>query len=250
MGDLPSLLSAGLLAGAMNAVAGGGSFISFPALILAGLPPVAANASSTVALFPGALTSMWAFRHDLARIGNVPIGAMLAVSMAGGLTGALLLLVTSDTTFRAVVPWLLLLASVAFACGRPAGAALRRTVRIEPGAVLAVQFVLAVYGGYFGGAVGIMMMAAWGLLSAAELKAMNPAKVLLVGAMNAVAVVCFIAAGKVWWPQTLAMLVAAAFGGYAGARLGRRLSGSAIRWGIIGISFAMTAAFFRRAGWL
>jgi uncharacterized membrane protein YfcA len=244
------LFGAGLLAGAMNAVAGGGSFVSFPALVFAGLPPVAANASSTVALFPGALTSIWAFRHDLVRIGEVPLGAMLAVSVAGGLTGAVLLLVTSDAMFRVVVPWLLLLASLAFAFGRPVGAALRRRFRIGAPVVLSVQFLLAIYGGYFGGAVGIMMMAVWGLLSNAELKVMNPAKVLLVGAMNAVAVISFIVAGVVWWPETLVMLAAAALGGYAGATLGRRLPPAVVRWGITGFSFAMTLVFFRRAGWL
>jgi uncharacterized protein len=244
------LFGAGLLAGAMNAVAGGGSFVSFPALVFAGLPPVVANASSTVALFPGALTSIWVFRGDFVRVGEVHLGAMLAVSVAGGLTGAVLLLVTSDATFRVVVPWLLLLASLAFAFGRPVGAALRRRARIGPALVLSVQFLLAIYGGYFGGAVGIMMMAVWGLLSNAELKVMNPAKVLLVGAMNAVAVVCFVVAGAVWWPETLVMLVAAALGGYAGATLGRRLPPAVVRWSITGFSFAMTLVFFRRAGWL
>ena len=250
MDTVALLFGAGLLAGAMNAVAGGGSFVSFPALVFAGLPPVAANASSTVALFPGALTSIWAFRRDLVRIGEVDLGAMLAVSVAGGLTGAVLLLVTSDATFRIVVPWLLLLASLAFAFGRPVGAALRRRFRIGPALVLTLQFLLAIYGGYFGGAVGIMMMAVWGLLSSAELKVMNPAKVLLVGAMNAVAVICFVVAGAVWWPETLVMLVAAALGGYAGATLGRRLPPAVVRWGITGFSFAMTLVFFRRAGWL
>jgi uncharacterized protein len=244
------LFGAGLLAGAMNAVAGGGSFVSFPALVFAGLPPVVANASSTVALFPGALTSIWVFRGDFVRVGEVHLGAMLAVSVAGGLTGAVLLLVTSDATFRVVVPWLLLLASLAFAFGRPVGAALRRRARIGPALVLSVQFLLAIYGGYFGGAVGIMMMAVWGLLSSAELKVMNPAKVLLVGAMNAVAVVCFVAAGAVRWPETLVMLAAAALGGYAGATLGRRLPPATVRWGITGFSFAMTLVFFGRAGWL
>lgn len=248
MREFALLFGTGLLAGVMNAVAGGGSFVSFPALVLVGLPPVAANASSTVALFPGALTSLWAFRRDLVRVGEVGLGPMLAISAAGGLVGAVLLLVTSDATFRLLVPWLLLLASLAFAFGRPAGAALRRLVRIGPAMVLSVQFVLAVYGGYFGGAVGIMMMAAWSLLSSAELKVMNPAKVLMVGAMNGVAVVCFVVAGAVWWPQTLTMLLAAALGGYAGARLGRRLPPAMVRWAIITISFAMTAAFFYRSG--
>ncbi len=220
--------------------------MSFPALVFAGLPPVAANASSTVALFPGAVTSMWAFRRDLVRVGGVPFGAMLAVSIAGGLAGALLLLGTSDAAFRVVVPWLLLLASLTFAFGSRLGAALRRRMRIGPLTVLPTQFVLAVYGGYFGGAVGIMMMAIWMVLSSAPLKALNPAKVLLVGAMNGVAVICFVVAGAVWWRETLAMLVAAAVGGYVGARLARRLPAPWVRATIITVSFGMTAAFFLR----
>ena len=240
------LAVAGFVAGGMNAVAGGGSFVSFPALIFAGLPPVAANASSTVALFPGAVTSVLAFRRDLVRVGGVPLPLMLATSVAGGLLGAVLLLVTSDAAFRAVVPWLLLLASLAFAFGGRLGLWLRRRFRIGPRVMLPVQFGLAVYGGYFGGAIGILLMAAWGLLSDATLKALNPAKVLLVGAMNGVAVVCFIVAGAVWWPQTLAMLAGGAAGGYAGARLARRLPTDAVRAVIIAISFAMTAAFFLR----
>ncbi len=238
------LAVAGFLAGGMNAIAGGGSFLSFPALIFAGLPPVVANASSTVALFPGAVTSMWAFRRDVERVGGVPLGAMLAASVGGGIVGAVLLLVTSDAVFRAVVPWLLLLASLAFAFGARLGAALRRRVRVGAAMLLPVQFLVAIYGGYFGGAVGIMMMAIWGLLSSASLKEMNPAKVLLVGAMNGVAVVCFIVAGAVAWPETLAMLVAAALGGYAGALVARRMPAAAVRAVIVTVSFATTAAFF------
>ncbi len=238
------LALAGFLAGGMNAIAGGGSFVSFPALIFAGLPPVVANASSTVALFPGALTSVWAFRYDIQRVGGVPFGPMLAMSVAGGVGGAILLLVTSDALFREVVPWLLLLASFAFAFGGRIGAALRRRFRIGAAVLLPVQFLIAIYGGYFGGAVGIMMMAVWGLLSSASLKEMNPAKVLLVGTMNGVAVVCFILAGAVWWPETLAMLVAAAAGGYVGARVARRLSPMVVRAVIVTVSFATTAAFF------
>ncbi len=246
---LPMLSAAGFLAGGMNALAGGGSFVSFPALILAGVPPVAANASSTVALFPGALTSIWAFRHDLVPVGGVPFPAMLAISMAGGLLGAVLLLVTPDAAFRVAVPWLLLLAALAFAFGGKLGVALRRRVRIGKPTIMSVQFALAIYGGYFGGAIGIMLMAIWSLISGAELKVLNPAKVLLVGAMNSVAVVAFIVAGTVWWPETLAMLVAAALGGYVGARLAQRLPARVVRLTIIVVTFAMTAAFFRPLVW-
>ncbi|HLI12355.1 MAG TPA: sulfite exporter TauE/SafE family protein [Alphaproteobacteria bacterium] len=243
-----SLLGAGLLAGAMNAVAGGGSFVTLPALIHAGLPSVAANASSTVALFPGSLASAWAYRADLVSLGGVRLRALLAASLVGGAAGAALLLATPAATFDAVIPWLLLLATLALAFGRRLGAALRRRGRpISAPPVLAAQFLLAVYGGYFGGAVGIMMMAVWGLIDGADLRAMNPAKTVLVAATNAIAVLCFAVAGAVRWPETLAVLVSAALGGYAGARLARRLDARLIRAGVVAITAAITVAFFLRA---
>ena len=257
MEDLPLLLGAGFLAGSMNAVAGGGSFVAFPALVLAGVPSVGANASCAVALLPGNLASSYVYRDGLSGdglggIGGVKLRTMLAVSLAGGLLGAVLLLSTPQADFDAVIPWLLLLATLAFALGGQAGAALRRVARIGPAPVVAAQFVLAVYGGYFGGAVGIMMMAAWSLLGAADLKvpdlkAMAPARTVLVAATNAAAVACFVALGAVRWPQTLAVLLAGIAGGYGGARLGRRLDRRAIRAAILVLTTAMTIFFFRRA---
>jgi hypothetical protein len=215
------LAGAGFLAGAMNAAASGGSFVSFPALIVTGVPPVYANASS-VALFPGAVTSGWTYRHALSGIGGVTLPVLLTVSVAGGLLGAVLLLATPPGAFNVLVPWLLL-ATLAFAFGRRVGTALRRVLRIGRGTTLAAQFMLAVYGGYFGGAVGITMMAVWGLLGAGDLRQMNPTKTVLVGAMNGVAVLYFVGAGAVVWPQTLAMLFTAAIGGYVGAWVALRL---------------------------
>jgi uncharacterized membrane protein YfcA len=246
MTNLLLLAGAGFLAGAMNAAAGGGSFISFPALVFAGVPPVYANASSTVALFPGAVTSSWAYRKMLGGIGDVTLPVLLVVSMAGGILGAALLLATPPGAFNVLVPWLLLLATVAFTFGRELGTALRRVMRIGRGTTIAAQFMLAIYGGYFGGAVGIMMMAVWGLLGAGSLKQMNPTKTVLVGAMNAMAVLYFIAAGAVVWPQTLAMLFAAALGGYAGAWGALRLDARWLRAGVIAISCTITLSFFLR----
>jgi hypothetical protein len=241
------LAGAGFLAGAMNAAAGGGSFVSFPALIAAGVPPVFANASSTVALFPGAVTSSWAFRKSISGIGNVTLPILLITSLAGGLCGAVLLLATPSSAFNALVPWLLLLATLAFAFGRQVGVRLRRVLHLGRVSTIVIQFLLAIYGGYFGGAVGIMMMATWSLLGTTDLRVMNPTKTVLVGAMNAVAVLYFIAARAVVWPQTLAMLVAAAIGGYAGARLAMRLDPRWLRASVIAISSAITLSFFLRA---
>lgn len=246
MMTLPLLAGAGLLAGAMNAAAGGGSFVSFPALIAAGVPPVFANASSTVALFPGAVTSSWAFRKSVGGIGNVPLPILLITSVAGGLCGAVLLLATPSTAFDVLVPWLLLLATLAFAFGRQAGEQLRRILRCNRVSTIVIQFLLAIYGGYFGGAVGIMMMATWSLLGTIDLRVMNPTKTVLVGAMNGIAVLYFIAARAVLWPQTLAMLAGAAIGGYAGARLAMRLDARWLRAGVIAISSTITLTFFLR----
>lgn len=236
--------SAGVLAGAMNALAGGSSFVSLPALIVAGLPPVQANASSTVALFPGGLASAWAYREDLAPVGGVPLRALLAATLAGGLCGAVLLLRTSSAAFGVVLPWLLLLASLALAFGRRIGEALRARCRVHPRAVLAVQFALGVYGGYFGGAVGIMMIAAWGLLDRRDLKQLNAPRTLLVSAANTVAVLVFIAAGAVRWPETLAMLAGAVAGGYGGAQLGRRAAPGVVRAITLLATSCITLAFF------
>lgn len=241
------LAGAGFLAGAMNAIAGGGSFVTLPALVLVGLPSVAANASSTVALFPASLASGWAYRRDLSSIGAVSLRAMLPVSLIGGTLGAVLLLATPSALFDEIIPWLLLLATLAFAFGQRAGLALRRLFRIGPVPLLFAQFLLAIYGGYFGGAVGIMMMATWSLLSTVDVKAMNPAKTVLVAAANSVAVLCFIAAREVWWKETMVTLIAAAVGGYAGARLARRMDPQWLRRGVLLLTVAMTVAFFLRA---
>jgi hypothetical protein len=237
-------LFAGMVAGAMNALAGGGSFVSLPALIAAGVPPVQANTSSTVALFPGGLASAWAYRDGLGSVGAVSLRALLATTLCGGLVGALLLLQTSSAAFTFVLPWLLLIASVALAFGRRIGEAMRARWHIHTYAVLAVQFALGVYGGYFGGAVGIMMMAMWGLIDNRDLKLLNAPRTLLVSAANTVAVLAFIVANAVRWPETLAMLVGAIIGGYGGAHIGRRTPPGVIRGITLLATSCITLAFF------
>jgi uncharacterized protein len=236
--------AAGFVAGAMNALAGGGSFVSLPALIAVGVPPVLANTSSTVALFPGGLASAWAYRDGLRPVGAVSLRALLAITLCGGLVGALLLLRTTSTAFAFVLPWLLLVASVALAFGRRIGEALRARWHIHAHAVLAVQFALGIYGGYFGGAVGIMMVAMWGLIDSCDLKHLNAPRTLLVSAANLVAVLAFIAAGAVRWPETLAMLLGAVVGGYGGARVGRRARPGLIRALTLLATSCITLAFF------
>jgi uncharacterized membrane protein YfcA len=235
---------AGMVAGAMNALAGGGSFVSLPALIAAGVPPVLANTSSTVALFPGGLASTWAYRDGLGAVGAVSLRALLVATLCGGLAGALLLLRTPSAAFTFVLPWLLLIASLALAFDRRIGEALRARWHIHAYAVLAVQFALGVYGGYFGGAVGIMMLAMWGLLDHRDLKHLNAPRTLMVSAANTVAVLAFIAANSVRWPETLTMLVGALVGGYGGARIGRRTPAGIIRGVTLLATSCITLAFF------
>src|SRR5712675_778338 len=182
------VLTAGLVAGAMNAMAGGGSFISVPALIYVGVPSVSANMSSTVALYPGSITSAWAYRGNFQTILNVSVKALFATTLAGGFAGALLLLLTPSSSFDRILPWLLLLGSVAFAFGPWIGKRLQRHWRPNTSSLLTAQFLLGIYGGYFGGAVGIMMMAVWSVLGFSDIRAMNAIKVVLVVAANTVAV--------------------------------------------------------------
>ncbi|MEY4512334.1 MAG: hypothetical protein RLZZ450_4456 [Pseudomonadota bacterium] len=243
------LVGAGVLAGAMNAAAGGGSFVSLPALLFAGVPALSANASSTVALFPGALASTYAFRLDVEPVGGTAVRLLVALSLLGGLFGALLLLFTPQRTFEHLMPWLMLVATLVFAAGTKLGQLLLRA-RLKFGVrtIAVMQFIFGVYGGYFGGAVGLMMMAPWTVHGATEVRPMIATKTLLVLATNAVAVVCFIAARQVWWPQTGCVLAGALCGGYFGARVARRIPSVQLRAGITVFNVAMTIVFFVRGG--
>ena len=240
------LVLAGLLAGTMNAVAGGGSFVSFPVMVLLGLPPIAANATSTVSLFFAMIASTFAYRDGLSGMAGISLKLLLPISLAGGMIGAVLLLVTPGAAFDLVIPWLLLLATLTFVGGRHLGDWLRRYVRIGRRTFLIIQLVLSIYGGYFGGAIGLMMMAVWTLIDSAELKAMAPARTLLVSATNGSAVLCFAVAGAVWWPEMLAMTVSAIAGGYYGARFARHLPPAVLRWFVVLLSATVTVAFFLR----
>ncbi len=238
------LAGAGFLAGAMNAAAGGGSFVSLPAMIGVGVPALAANASNTLALLPGAFASAVAYRRDFRSFTEASVWLLLAISLVGALGGAFLLLHTPQRAFDAVLPWLLLVGSLAFAFGRPWGRWLRARFAIGRGTVLAIQFVLGIYAGYFGGAVGIMMMAAWSLLGATDLPAINASRTLIVGSANVVAALVFIVGGLIWWPQTIVMLLAALVGGYGGAVVMRRLDPERARMAIAALNFTVTAIFF------
>lgn len=241
------LLAAGFLAGGMNAIAGGGSFVALPALIAAGVPSVSANVSSTVALCPGGAASAWVYRDGLAAVAGVPLKPTLLATLAGGVVGALLLMWTSNRLFDQVLPWLLLVATLAIIFGRRLAPLLRAHLRIGVTPMLAVQFLLGTYGGYFGGAVGLMMVATWSLLDEADFKSLSPLRTLLVAVANGAAVVCFVAVGAVQWPQTLLVAAGAIAGGYAGAHLGQALPASVVRASTVVFSIVVTVVFFVRA---
>jgi len=238
------LAVAGFGAGVMNALAGGGTFLTFPAMTFTGLPPIVANVSSSVALFPGSFASAWAYRANFRNFEGISLPTLLSVNFVGGAVGAVLLLATTQRTFEVVIPWLLLFASLIFAFGPKLAPRLRQMVEIGPTTLLILQFIVAVYGGYFGGGVGIASMALWSLLGHSDIHEMNAVKTLVVGVMNTAAVICFVIAGEVSWAPTLIVMAAAITGSYIGARTARRLNAKYVRAVVIAISFGVTAAFF------
>jgi hypothetical protein len=244
--DTALLVAAAFVGATMNSVAGGGSFVTFPALVFAGIPSVTANATSTVALFPASFASAWAYRHDFPEIKGLSARALLAISIAGGILGALLLIFTPEQTFNAVVPWLLLAATLLFAFNNRLIPWLTRHVHIGAKTLGVVQFGIAIYGGYFGGAIGIMMLALFGLLGITNINAANALKTLLGGTLNAVAVVCFVIAGQVAWLPAGIMVLSAIAGGYVGARIARKMNPDHVRAAVILIGAVMTVVFFVR----
>ncbi len=240
------LIIAALGAGLINSVAGGGMFLTFPALVFTGVPSIIANASSTTALIPGVLASGWAYREDFRKSENFPFWPLVIVSVAGGIVGALLLLFTPQTTFDSVIPWLMLGATLLFTFGARITPILKRVIHIGPVAVVTIQFFIAIYGGYFGGAIGIMMLATWTVFGLTDIHVMNANRTLMGAAANIIAALMFAVAGKIWWPQTLVMLVGTIIGGYIGARVARKVDPRYIRWIVTVVSAAITVVFFVR----
>ena len=234
---------AALLAGVMNSVAGGGTLLTFPALVAAGLSPLAANATSTVALLPAALSSMLGYRRELTGARRWALGLTLPSLLGGGL-GALLLLRTTNATFERVVPWLVLGATSLFLLQRP----LLRWVRGHQHVVasehevedrgptvplLAMQLLVGVYGGYFGAGVGILMLAALGFMGFVNIHRMNGLKNWGGFCMNLVAAATFAASGIVDWPVALSMAAGSIAGGYLGARGAQRLPQTLVRGAVV-----------------
>jgi uncharacterized membrane protein YfcA len=233
---LAAVVAVSAVAGAMNAVAGGGTLLTFPALIGLGIPPLTANATSTVALWPGSAGSIWGYRRELAGARQWALGFALP-SLLGGLVGALLLLATDEATFSELVPWLVLGATVLFMGQGPLGAWLRRrtnpaaagadatdgTDRFPDVRLLAFQFLIGIYGGYFGAGAGILMLAALGLMGLTNIHRMNGLKNWGGLCMNAVAAITFAVSGLVNWPVALSMAIGEVSGGYLGSRTAQRV---------------------------
>lgn len=248
------------LAGAVNAVAGGGSLLTFPALVWAGRDPIIANATNTVTLWPGSLAAAIALRHDL-RGAERWLALFVPPCVIGAVLGAWLLLRTPSHVFAAMVPYLILFATALFAVqgpltarfGRPLVAAGVRGESVLPStrfgvvlAALAFQFAVAVYGGYFGAGIGILTLAALGLIGFTDIHQMIGVRNLNAVWINGVAGLCFVAAGAVRWPDAIVMTVGQIVGGYAGAKVTRRLEPPLVRRAVVVIGIAMAASFFLR----
>ena len=237
------LFFAAVAGGAINSVAGGGSFIAFPALLFAGVPPVPDNATNTIALWPGSLASVLAYRRELGDVKRELLPLAVA-ALLGGLAGSLLLLHTSESTFVLLIPWLLLFATVLFTFGGVVARKLTHGARAPLAVAAVAQLAISVYGGYFGGGMGIMMLAVLTLLGMTHIHRMNALKNVLGTLINGVAVVAFVIAGAVRWAPGVVMIAGGITGGYAGAAIARRVSPRYVRWVVMAIAWGMTTYFF------
>ena len=234
------LVLVGVAAGALNSAGGGGTFVALPALVAAGLPPVTANAASTVALLPGALSGAWAYRREFGPVGPASATATTTASALGGLVGAAALVVAPAAAFAAAVPWLL-------AVGRPLARVAALDLTLGPRVLTGCQFTLAIYGGYFGGAVGILMVALWSIGAGLDAAA-NPMRVAQLAAVNLPAAALFLVASDVIDDPapTAAVLAGALAGGYLGARVARLLPARVLRAIVLITAVTTTVAYITR----
>jgi hypothetical protein len=239
------ILVAGLWAGLQNSLAGGGSFVTLPALMLSGMTPLAANITSTVALFPGQVTTGLAGRKLVTGVGKLPFWALFVISILGGALGGLLLLKTSPIVFARLVPWLVLLATALFAWGSFFRGQTNSGMHLGPVATAFAQFLIAIYGGYFGGGIGILMIAA---LTMAGLPTRNAGatKNVLAGVMNASAVALFLASPQLHWLEAITLGAGAIVGGLLGSWALRRVNEKLLRIAIVCIGAALTVVLFAR----
>jgi uncharacterized membrane protein YfcA len=246
------LFLAALVAGAINSVAGGGSFISFPALLFIGMPPVNANATNTVALWPGQPASVGAYRGEFKNLSRAIVIPLVITGVIGGLLGAWVLLKTPQTTFMRLVPWLILVATVIFMLsGRITRWVRQRSEHsghseFATGRGVLLQLFIAFYIGYFGAGAGILILAVLALLGMDQIHTMNALKALLTTVSNGVAAVLFAFSHAVYWPEAILMIVASMLGGYFGAYFAQKTKPENVRAMVIVIGFALTVYFFAR----
>ncbi|MCW7538864.1 sulfite exporter TauE/SafE family protein [Aquabacterium sp. A7-Y] len=248
-----ALIGAGAFAaGAVNSVAGGGTFFSFPALLAVGVPPVVANASNSVSLWPGSLSGAWAYKRELAPLKRylVPMGL---ASLAGGVVGGVLLLRTQDSEFARLIPWLLAFATALFAFSPRISALLARWRAGRPATAQGgsaggwlTQLLVSVYGGFFGAGMGILMMASLAIAGHEDVQEVNAIKNLLSAVIYSVTVVTFIVAGAVSWPHTLLMILTATLGGYWGATVARKVPAVWLRRVVIAVAALLTLHYFMK----
>ena len=231
----------------MNALAGGGTFATLPALIALGLPANVANATSNVALLPGAGASAAEYRDELEPVGGMPVRTLAAITFVGGLAGSVLLVLTPTRAFDYIIPWLLLVGLIVMLFGPGASEWLNRRVTIGRTTLVSAQSLLAIYGGYFGGGVGLMMTATYGLLAGAHPRSLFAVRTLMLAIANFAAALVFVSVGLVRWAACGPMLLGAIVGGWLGAKLGKRLSPRLVRSWTLLVTAATTLAFFVRA---
>ncbi|MBR0557703.1 sulfite exporter TauE/SafE family protein [Ciceribacter sp. L1K23] len=237
------LFVAGFLSGVINAIAGGGTFLTFGAMTFAGLPPIAANATSSITQFPGYITSTLAYRSELRSAWKGAV-VLAIVSAVGALGGALFLVSLSNPAFRSMVPWLLIAATLVFAAGpklRP-----KTTGESHPATPLgiAIQTVTSFYGGFFGAGMGIMMLASLGLASGGDYHRLNALKNFLSIVIAAVAIAVFTSAGAVSWLHAAIMVPAVALGGYTGVAVARRVPQALLRWTVVAFGLGLAVYYF------
>lgn len=245
---------AGFLGGMLNAVAGGGSFITLPALIFVGVTPVSSNATGTAALLPGYIASAWRFRKDVELPVNLGFASIAVIAVAGGCLGAAILLTSSERMFSTLIPWLILFATIAFIVGpRLVRSKISKTEDVgldqEPlrGQTLTISFILfcvCVYGGYFNGGLGIILLAALGLMGQTNLHGMNGLKSVLSALLTAVAVFVYTIGDTISIKYLFVLGITAIVGGYTGATIAYRISQNLLRNFVVVVGCVMSAAFF------
>lgn len=245
--DAILLFLAGFLSGAANAVAGGGTFITFGAMTLVGLPPIVANATSSVTQFPGYITSTLAYAADIRHFWRRAL-LLCLISAFGALAGALILLALDNPSFRAMVPWLLLAATALFAAGPWLKPSPKPDHEASVGSLVGslAQFLTSIYGGFFGAGMGVMMLATLGLTQSGDYHKLNALKNMLAMVIAAVAIIVFVSGGVIAWPQAIVMIPGGALGGYAGVWIAKRVPQNVVRGFVVAVGLFLAFYYFAK----